>query len=528
MTLPSTPSPGLRPNSPAVVAELKMPAHVDVIVVGAGHNGLIAGAYLAQAGRKVLVLEARDFPGGQLSGPRDGASFDAPALHPAALVRSEVVRELELDRFGWQAPTAPGPYVTALPDGGVLHLASSATDAATLESIRRLSSRDAARWPEFVAFMDRAAAFLDAAYATGMPRLPAVDWRAEGLPLAALGWKLRRLGRRDMFRVIRSLSMTAVEFTEEWFEAGPLKAALGALAVHGLTLGSMSAGGGYNFVHQWLLRGGLGHRTGAGPQALGDALVRAVQAHEGEVRTGAAVAQILVERQRAVGVRLVNGEEIRARTVVSAADPRRTLLGLVGAPELPPEFVWHTRSIRMRGSVAKVHVLTDGHHGLPAGTTVVAPTLQYLERAYDAAKYGEVSTDPYLEATTQGAVVSIHFQFAPYALRHEDWTSARATVERRAVETLATHFPKFAASIREVRSITPPDLEQQWGLTEGDLNHGQLILDQVFFMRPLPGWSSHATPIAGLYLCGSGVHGGGGISGHPGRNAARAILRHER
>jgi len=505
-----------------------MPSSADVLIVGAGHNGLVAGAYLAQAGRKVLVLEARDLPGGQLGTPRDGASFDAPALHPAAHVRSGIVRELELGRFGWQAPGMPGPYVTALPDGGVLHLGSSATDAATLESIRRLSPRDAARWPEFVAYMDRAAAFLDAAYATGMPRLPAVEWRADGLPLAALGWKLRKLGRRDMFRVIRSLSMTAIEFTEEWFEAGPLKAALGALAVHGLTLGSMSAGGGYNFVHQWLLRGGLGHRLDAAPSALGDALVRAVQAREGEVRTGAAVAQILVERQRAAGVRLANGEEIRARTVVSAADPRRTLLDLVGAPELPPEFVWHTRSIRMRGSVAKVHVLTDGQHGLPAGTTVVAPTLQYLERAYDAAKYGEISSHPYLEVTTHGAVVSIHFQFAPYALRHDDWTSARATVERRAVDTLAVHFPRFAASIREVRSITPPDLEQQWGLTEGDLNHGQLILDQAFFMRPLPGWSNHRTPIDGLYLCGSGVHGGGGISGHAGRNAAKAILRTER
>ena len=196
-----------------------------------------------------------------------------------------------------------------------------------------------------------------------------------------------------------------------------------------------------------------------------------------------------------------------------------------GAPELPPEFVWHTQSIRMRGSVAKVHLLTDGSHGLPPGTLVVAPTLKYLEQAYDASKYGEISRAPYLEVTTSGPVVSIHFQFASYRLKHGDWTSERATLESRAIETLATYAPALKAGIREVRSITPLDLEQQWGLTEGDLNHGQLILDQALFMRPMPGWSDHRTPVDGLLLCGGGVHGGGGISGASGRNAARAALK---
>jgi phytoene dehydrogenase-like protein len=162
---------------------------------------------------------------------------------------------------------------------------------------------------------------------------------------------------------------------------------------------------------------------------------------------------------------------------------------------------------------------------LPEGTIVVAPTLVYLERAYDAAKYGEVSPQPYLEVTASGAVVSIHFQFAPYALREGDWQSMRATLERRAIDTLSSHFPAFRHAVREVRSITPLDLEHGWGLTEGDLNHGQLILDQAFFMRPMPGWSNHRTPVDGLWLCGSGVHAGGGVSGGAGRNAARAILQ---
>jgi phytoene dehydrogenase-like protein len=171
-----------------------------------------------------------------------------------------------------------------------------------------------------------------------------------------------------------------------------------------------------------------------------------------------------------------------------------------------------------------VHLLTDGRHGLPDGTLVVAPTLKYLEQAYDASKYGEISRAPYLEVTTLGPVVSIHFQFASFRLRQGDWARERATLEARAIDTLAAYAPALKGSIQGVRSITPHDLEQQWGVTEGDLNHGQLILDQALFMRPMPGWSDHRTPVDGLYLCGSGVHGGGGVSGASGRNAARVVI----
>jgi phytoene dehydrogenase-like protein len=500
--------------------------NADILIVGAGHNSLVTAAYLAKAGKKVQLLERHEYAGGQLARVSFESGFDVAPLHASAELRPDIVRDLELSKHGLADSRADTPYFSRLPDGSLLRLVADGSDAGTIDSIKRLSPKDAARWPEFVAFMNTAASFLDAAYATPMPRLPKIAWRSEGVPLASLALKLRRLGGRDMFRVMRSLSMSAVEFTEEWFESEPLKAAISGLAIHGFTLGSMSAGTGFTLIHNWLNRGGLAHRSvPAGAWTVVDALLGALRVHGGEVRTSAGVANILVEQQRATGVRLANGEELRAGTVISGADPRHTLLDLIGAPELPPEFVWHAQSIRMRGSVAKVHVLTDGTHGLPAGTTVVAPTLKYLERAYDASKYGEISAQPYLEITTAGNVVSIHFQFAPYRLRNGDWNTARSLVERTALETLGAHYSTFGNSVREVRSITPQDLEQRWGLTEGDLNHGQLILDQIFFMRPMPGWANHCTPIDGLYLCGSGVHGGGGISGAAGRNAARLLLQ---
>lgn len=498
-------------------------AQFDVIVIGAGLNGLVAANYLAKAGKKVLVLERRGIAGGQAVTEPFGDRQFVDSLHAGGQLRPDIVSDLNLDRHG--LPKAVGePLISILPDGRQLRLTADA-DQQTLASIASVSKHDAERWPGFVAFMAQATAFLDAAYGTPMPRMKNISLLGEGLPLAKLGLRLRRLGKKDMFGVIRAMPMSALELTEEWFESDALRAAVASVAIHGVTLGPMSAGTGYTLIHNWLNRGGPGHRRNEGGVGrIADALVAALKARGGEIRLSAGAKTVLVDDSRVRGVQLENGEDILAPHVVSAADPRRTLLELVGAPELPPEFVWHTQSIKMRGSVAKVHLLTDGSHGLPNGTLVVAPSIRYLERGHDAAKYGEMSAEPYLEITAAGRVVSLHVQFAPYALRGRDWGQERSALEHRAIDTAASAFPQLKGAIREVRSLTPLDLEITYGLTEGDLNHGQLILDQMFFMRPLPGWSNHKTPIDGLYLCGNGVHGGGGISGASGRNAARQMI----
>jgi phytoene dehydrogenase-like protein len=325
-----------------------------------------------------------------------------------------------------------------------------------------------------------------------------------------------------MLNFIRALPMTAQELLDEYFESDAVKGAVASLGIHGLTLGPWSAGTGYTLLHNWMNRGGLANpqiKTGE----IASALVNAAKSSGVEIRTNAGVTRILVDNYTVRGVALASGEEISARVVLSGVDPKRTFLGLVGAAHLPPEFVWHVQSIKMRGAVAKVHLLTDGRHGLPNGTLVVAPSTKYLERAYDASKYGEISAKPYLEVTSSGKTVSIHFQFAPFALKQGPWDAKRGALEALAIDTLSEYAPNLKSSIQNRKSLTPFDLESTYGLTEGDLNHGQLLLDQFLFMRPMPGISNHKTPIDNLYLCGSGVHGGGGVSGAAGRNAAKVV-----
>jgi phytoene dehydrogenase-like protein len=373
--------------------------------------------------------------------------------------------------------------------------------------------------------MDKAASILNIAYATIMPRLPKNFNLRDGYGLLELGLELRLAGRKDMLNFIRALPMTVQELVEEYFESEIMKAAIASVGIHGFTLGPMGAGTGYTLIHNWMNRGGLANVNVGKAGEITNALANTVKSFGGEIRTEAEVKSIKVEDQVAKGVVLKNGEKISANMILSSADPKHTLLKLVGPMELPPEFVWHTQSIKMRGSVAKAHLQTNGNHGIPEGTLVVAPSIKYLEKAYDSAKYGEISEKPYLEITTSANVVNIHFQFAPYKLKTGDWKLETGKVEELAINTLAEYFPNLKSSIVNRKLITPQDLETTYGLTEGDLNHGQLMLDQFLFMRPIPGWSNHKTPIDNLYLCGSGVHGGGGVSGASGRNAVKQIMK---
>jgi phytoene dehydrogenase-like protein len=501
----------------------------DVIIIGAGHNGLTAAAYLAKAKKRVLVLERRSMVGGSVVTESFDEGFQADSVWTGGMLRPDIIKDLRLASHGLRADSVKQPFISLLAGSDTLVLDPDPVKAA--ESIARFSEKDAARWPEFVAFMDKAARFLDTAYATLMPRLPKNINLSEGYGLAEMGLDLRLLGSKDMLNLIRLIPMTVIEFAEEWFESEQLKAALASVAIHGLTLGPMSGGTGYTLLHNWLNRGGLSHSNVGRAGEITQALASAVKAYGGEIRMDSEVAGIQVDTYTSKGVRLANGEEIFAGTVISAVDPKRTFLSLVGAVNLPPEFVWHTQSIKMRGSSAKIHLLTEGDHGIPDGTLVIAPTLRYLERAYDAAKYGEISEKPYLEVTTSWTVISIHFQFAPYSLQSgtpnltpDTWNLHRQSLENLAINTLSEHFPNLKSKIINRKSLTPLDLETTYGLTEGDLNHGQLMLDQFLFMRPIPGWSNHKTPIDGLYLAGSGVHGGGGVSGASGRNAAKLVL----
>jgi phytoene dehydrogenase-like protein len=486
--------------------------HYDTIIIGAGHNGLVAAAYLAKQGKKVLVLERRAIVGGSVVTESFGDGFTVDSVFTGGGLRPDIVKDLKLSLPEVKEKPA---FISLQPDGNHLTL-----DA---ESIKKISEKDAARFPEFVRFMDKCASILDTAYATIMPRLPMNFGIREGYGLLELGLELKLAGRKDMLNFIRALPMTAQELVEEYFESEIVKAAICAVAIHGSTLGPMGAGTGYTLIHNWMNRGGLAHKNVGKAGEITTALANAVKAFGGDIRTEAEVTSIRVEGQVAKGVILANGEEISANQIFSAADPKHTLLKLVGAQDLPPEFVWHTQSIKMRGSVAKVHLQTNGNHGIPEGTLVVAPSIKYLEKAYDATKYGEISEKPYLEVTTSGNVVSIHFQFAPYALRNSEWKVESGNVYKLAIDTLSEYFPDLQSLITNYHVITPQDLEATYGLTEGDLNHGQLMLDQFLFMRPIPGWSNHKTPIDNLYLCGSGVHGGGGVSGAAGRNAAKSL-----
>lgn len=522
----------------------------DAVVIGAGHNGLVAAAYLARAGLRVVVVERGEAAGGCAATEElwPGYRVDTGA-HSLTGIDPRVMKELDLAGAGLEVLSPDPCVVSPQPAGEALVL--EADPGRTADRIRPFSARDAARWPDFVAAMSRAGRALGVLYRTLPPRLAGAD-RGDLWELLRLGAKMNRLGRRDALELMRLIPMTVEELLYEWFESEALKGALAADGVRGICQGPLASGTGYMFLHHMVGAGGVVRRrrqVRGGMGELGAALQRVAVAAGAEVRLGHEAASIRVEDGRATGISLAGGGEIPASRVVSSADPGRTLLGLVDPGELAPEFVRALDHIKYRGVVAKVHLalgeppcLRSGgdaaHAAMLAGAAItVAPSIHYIERAYDDAKYGWPSARPVLDAVLTTTldpslapeghhVLSVAAQYAPFRLADGSWNEERRSALGDAVvEALAEHIPNLEAAILHRHVLTPTDLADRFALPEGNNHHGEMTLDQVFFGRPVAGWARYRTPIEGLYLCGAGTHPGGGLNGRPGALAASRILR---
>ena len=523
-----------------------MRAPVDCIVIGAGINGLTAAAYLARSGRRVLVLERLAELGGYARKVElaPGFRIDAGA-HDLGWIPPRVVRELELRRHGVEL-LQPEPSVFApLPGGG--HLSLGRDRVASVESIRRHSAPDAAKWPAFCDRVARLAGFLEHLYSVPVPDVSGATV-AELMSLLALGRRLRGLGRSEMMELLRTLPMAVAELLDDWFESDALKGTVGASGTMGILQGPRSSGTAFVMLHRHVGMGTAPPRTRCvvrgGTGRLAQALAAAARALGAEVRTAAEVASIDVRDGRATGVVLSGGERIAARNIVSSVDARQTLLRLAGPACLDPEVVRAAQHIKFRGAMARVNLAlgelprfaaSPGNDALLHGAISIAPSLEYLERAYDDAKYGGVSRRPYLEARIPSLhdpslapvgrhVMSVVVQHVPYRLRDGAWDDVRReALGDLVVRTLAEYAPALPGAIVARQVLTPRDLEQEFGLTEGNITQGELTLDQILIARPIPGWARYRTPIDGLYLCGVGTHPGN--AGSPGLLAAEEILR---
>jgi phytoene dehydrogenase-like protein len=514
----------------------------DVIFIGGGHNGLTAAALLARRGLKTLVLEARAIVGGAAITEELYPGFRISTLAHAAQPAAALMTELRLAEHGLEL-IAPDPYLFApLPDGRCLVLGGDID--ATSMSIATFSPDDARRYPEFCETLARVRAFAGDIMASTPPDIEQPS-NADLWSMAMMGRRFRNLGRKDAYRLLRWAPMCAADFVSEWFESEPLRAAIAAGGIFGTALGPRSAGSAAVLLmrmctgdgRQRLIRGGLGSLTSA--------LAAAARTAGAEIRTNSEVRRIQVKDGRATGVTLASGEELAAKAVVSNADPRRTLLGLIDPVELEPGFLARIRSYRAPGTVAKINLAlsalpnftaVQGDGRALAGFIHIGPDLDYLERAFDSSKYGYWSPHPYLDITIPsltdptmapaGAhVMSITAQYAPYRLREDSWGEASGAFADAAIDTLARYAPNLKALVLHRQVITPVDLEAKYGLSGGHIFQGELALDQLFTMRPLLGWARYRTPVRGLYMCGAGTHPGYGVSGLSGMNAAREILK---
>jgi phytoene dehydrogenase-like protein len=527
-----------------------MAAARDVVIIGAGHNGLVTAFYLARAGLRPLILERRPVPGGLVATEEFHPGFKAPGVfHTLGPIHPDILRDMALDRHGLQI-LDPDPRLFAPgPDGRAVVLHADAEKSA--RSLQAISAKDAARYPDFQRALGSLGDVLGRVVAMVPPDIDRPTM-SDLWGLLGAGRRFRALKRQDMFALFRWAPMAAADLASEFFETELLRAAVAARGVFGTFLGPWSAGTGAVLLLRAATdaapagtasfpRGGMG--------ALAQAMAAAVTAAGGEIRTGAEVERIRVRGGAASGVVLKSGEEIEARTVISNADPKRTLLGLVDPVQLDPDFVVKVRNYRTPGALAKVNLALDGLPSftaarnaggdpktLLAGRIHIGAEIDEMERAFDASKYGEFSPRPFLEAVIPTLsdptlapagrhVLSVCAQYAPYRLRGADWSARRDALGDAVVTVLSEYAPDLPGLVAGRQVLAPPDIEAIYGPTGGHVFHGEPALDQLFTMRPLLGWARHRTPVKGLYLCGSGTHPGSGVNGLSGANAARAILK---
>ncbi len=508
---------------------------VDAIIIGAGHNGLVAAGYLARAGKKVLVLEQRDRVGGActLEEPFPGFTM-SPCAYVVSLLRPEIIRDLELHRYGFEAYVKDPQMFVPYQDGKYLFLRASTEK--TIEGIRELSPHDAEAYPRFLRFFDRASEILNPILLEEPPSVADLAGRFRGED-------------EEIYRYLMFGNL--YDMLADYFESDYLRAAFAGQGVIGSFIGPKTPGSVYVMWHHMFgevngeqgmwgyVRGGMGR--------ISFAMAASAEAHGARIRTDTRVAKILVNNGKAEGVRLENGEELRADIVLSNADPKRTFLQFCADADLNKGFLKRIAKFKTDSAVIKLNValkelpsfrcLPGTTPGLQhAGACEISPTPDWVQDAYEDAAHGELSRKPYIEAYMQSSTdptiapagkhtISMFCQYAPYHLKGRPWSEAvKNEMADRIVATMTEFAPNFADAIIDRQVLSPVDIEQRYGMSNGNIFHGEITPDQLFSLRPTPECAHYRTPIEGLYLCGSGTHPGGGVMGAPGHNAAQAVL----
>jgi len=522
-----------------------MNSKYDVVVIGGGHNGLVNAAYLARAGKKVLVLERRYLVGGAAVTEEVFPGFKfSVASYVVSLLRPEIIRDLDLPRHGLEILPLDGT-LTPMPNGD--HLWRVNDHAKTLREIRRHSKLDAEAYDEYGKAMVEMGRFVKPIL--GMTPPDPTSLNIKGLQdLLFLGKRFQKLPYDDQYNQVQLMTMSAVDFLDQWFETDVLKATMSASGIIGTFLGVKSPGTAYVLLHHY-----MGEIDGAfrswgfargGTGAISNAIADAAREAGVEIRTEAPIAKIIVKGGQAKGVVLENGDEILADVISSSVDPRTTFIKLMDKGQLPGDFLDDINRYKYRGSSGKVNLALDG---LPDFTCIpgpgphlrgaisISPSVEYMERAYDDAKYGRFSRRPYIDmviptltdpsvAPPGKHILSCFVQYAPYHLKEGTWDEQRDAFGDTVIDTISEYAPNLKSLILHKQVLTPLDIERKFGLTEGNIFQGELTLEQLFFLRPAPGWAQYRTPIRNLYMCGSATHPGGGIMGANGLNAAQTIL----